>query len=259
MPRYALLAATIGDFPLKGREMFRKLSLLVCGICLFQLAVPAHADIFDLAGDFSDSSNPNGVWGFRQGSVLLTHFPQPVDGNALNSAAGNGFWGVTANFSGVPFILRTTQSGSATPPYNNGDFLAGDVIGHSSNSGAEFRITWTAPSAGNVSYSGAVWYAHSIVTRSNDYMIDLNGGAALNSGTVTNGQDRSNASVFSSGLIAVQSGDVLSLTLARSAGQSFGSISGVDWTLDFSAIPEPGSALLLALAGTVMALRRRQR
>lgn len=100
---------------------------------------------------------------------------QPTDGNTLNPAAANGYFGVASNFSSVPFILETSQDGASTSPYTDDDFLAGDIIAHSTSpgGGAPLFIDWTAPADGTITYSGEVWYAHSPVTRSNDYFLTL--------------------------------------------------------------------------------------
>ncbi len=211
-------------------------------LCATLLASTATAQVFNLSDDYSDAVNPNGVWGYNQGATSLPHFPQPMDGNALNPAAANGFWGASPSFSFTPIVIKVTQDGSATAPYNNGDFLLGDVIAHATNPGAggDLIITWTPPGPGSVSFEGSVWYAHSIVTRSNDFSIDLNSGAPLISGTVTNGQDRANAVTFSSGgSLNVAACDVLSFRLRPSVGQAAGSLSGIDWTLDFKAGVDP--------------------
>src|ERR1700722_8738797 len=101
-------------------------------ICLVFGAMASHASLieYDLASDFSTTLNPNGVWSYVQGSTPLPLQPQPSDGNALNPAAGNGYFGVVDNFSTAPFILEVSQDGSATTPYTDNDFLAGDILVH---------------------------------------------------------------------------------------------------------------------------------
>jgi len=143
------------------------------------------ATIYDLRNDFSNTANPNGAWSYTQGSSTLLSHVQPTDGNSLNPAAANGSFGVGTHFQTAPLIIQTSQNGAATSPYSNNDFLVSDIIAHSTNpgSGANFFINWTAPSSGTITFSGAVWYAHSPVHRSEDYFVTLNG-ASLAAGTV---------------------------------------------------------------------------
>lgn len=234
----------------------------VVAVCMFLFASSALATTYDLNGDFSNASNPNGVWSFKTGTTLLTHFAQPSDGNSINGAAGNGYWGIGSNFTSfTPEIFKTTASGSAVPPYTNADFLAGDVVAHSTNpGGGAFTVNWTAPGPGTItSYSGSVWYAHSIVTRSNDFALALNGGASLASGTVTPAQNRTNPDNFSSAVaMPVNSGDVLQLALTPTSGQSAGSIAGLNLTVNFAAVPEPACGAL-ALIGSFFLARLRRR
>jgi PEP-CTERM motif len=192
---------------------------------------------------------------------------QPTDGNELNPAAANGYFGVVNTFAAGPFILQASQNGAATSPFANSDFLTGDILAESTNpgSGAPLFIEWTAPVAGTITFSGDVWYAHSPVDRSQDYSVLFDFGAPLATGTVAwnSGNGRSNPSTFSSsGPLTVVAGDILALELAPTAGQTFGSLSGVNFTVDLTAstqTPEPGTNLLLAsgLLGLVAALRRR--
>ncbi len=73
------------------------------------------------------------------------------------------------------------------------------------------------------------------------------------------GENRSNADTFvNAALLNVNVGDVLALRLTPSAGQSFGSLAGLNLAVDFTAVPEPGSALLL-LASVAGLLARSSR
>lgn len=227
-------------------------------------AVPAHAVTYDLAADWSDVSNPNGAWSYTQGATPLAHFAQPGDGNSLNPAAGSGFWGVGPTFTSAPFLIRTTQNGSATAPYNDGDFQAGDVIVHATNpgAGAPVFINWTAPGAGEITFAGSIWYAHSPVSRSAAVTALLDG-ASLGSVTVSNGVTRASALSLSGSSLAVAAGDVLAFRFDPSAGQTFGSLAGIALTIDFeaaAAVPEPASwACMIAGFGMAGAASRKHR
>jgi hypothetical protein len=234
-------------------------------VALAILAAPAQATVYDLAADFSNISNPNGVWSFTQGGPL-SHYPQPSSGppNALNAAAANGYWGTGADFFSAPFVVQTTANGS-TVGYTNEDFLSGDVLVHGPSDGSSVFVNWTAPSDGVIDLSSSLWYAHSIVTRSQDIFVTL-GGNALGNATVTNGIGRSGASSVNALGLSVSAGDVLSFAFSKSAGQQYGSLSGLEAVINFTAntqtapVPEPASWAMMiggfALAGG--ALRRRK-
>ena len=220
---------------------------------------PASASVtYNLTNDFSNASNPNGAWKFAQAAVVETHFVDST-GNGLDPALANGYWGHSAtSYSGS--IMKTTANGSADSAsgYSNNDFLAGDVISHSTNpgDGGTQTVDWIAPFSGTITYSGSVWYAHSPVTRSNDFVVNLNGGSALASGTVTPANTRSNAITFaSSGTVVVGAGDVLALQISPTAGQQFGSLSGLAFNIVLT--PEPATLSLIACAPLALIRRRR--
>ena len=241
---------------------------IVIAVAACGLPAAAQAVTYNLAADFSNAANPNGVWSFTQGATLLAHQAQPSDGNTLNPAAGNGFYGVGPTFSTAPFVIKVTQNGAATSPYNNGDFLAGDVIAHATNPGAggPFFINWTAPSAGTINLSSAVWYAHSPVVRSDDISAIL-GSTVLGTVTVNNSITRTNAiTSLSATNLAVTAGQVLAFRITASAGQTFGSLAGISETIDFTATPAPGVvpeptswAMMIAGFGMVGGTLRRRR
>ena len=92
---------------------------------------------------------------------------------------------------------------SGTGPGSPADFLKGDVVVHSWDSGyGQAFVTWTAPIKGTITIAGLIWYAQSAQTRSNDYILTLDG-STLASGTVaynsTNGFDRAHPLAFSGG------------------------------------------------------------
>ena len=232
-------------------------------IMALALAVPAgvQAQTYNLSNGWSDAANPNGAWSYGAG---LTHFAQPTTPNSLNSAASNGYWGSGPDFFSSPFILKVTSNGSATGAYNDNDFLAGDVLIHSANIGTPTAITWTAPSAGSIVLSSSAWYAHSIVTRSDDVMALLNS-TVLGAAVLTNGVTRANQMTLANGMFTVAAGDILTFDFTKTAGQTFGSIAGISATIDFTAagpggVPEPASwALMLGGFGLLGGAVRRRR
>ncbi|CAN5415013.1 hypothetical protein BH09PLA1_BH09PLA1_19820 [soil metagenome] len=236
--------------------MLKYFATIVIGLAFASIA---QAVTYNLTSEFSDANNPNGVWSYRRGTTLLPH-NNNAGANAINAVATNGFWGDSSDYNST--VFRTTGPGSAASGYNDNDFLAGDVVAHSTNpsGSSDINVTWTAPGAGSIQYSGAVWYAHSPVTRSNDFMLTLNNLPPLASGTVGPAQNRPNAMTFNSGgFTSVAAGDELLLYIRPTAGQQFGSLAGLSLVVNFTPIPEPASiALMTATAGAVL-LRRRRR
>ena len=145
----------------------------------------AHGALISLATDFSLSSNPNGLWAYRNGTTNLTLQTPSNNGNALIPALTTGFWGAGPDLNtATPEIFKALVSG-ASAGGNAGDFLTADIVGHSPNDGGTLFARWTAPSSGTISsLISKVWYAHSSVTRSNDFVL-LDNSATLGSGTVS--------------------------------------------------------------------------
>lgn len=233
--------------------------------CFAAIAIPAaaQAQVYNLSGGWSDAANPNGVWSYGPG---LSHFAQPVTPNSFNAATANGYWGSGPDFFSSPFMAKVTTNGSATGAYNDGDFLAGDVLIHSANSGVPVAITWTAPSAGSIVLASSVWYAHSIVQRSDDIIALINS-TVIGSATVANGITRTNQLALANGMYTVAAGDVLTFNFTKSAGQSFGALAGISATINFtpttvSGVPEPATWATMILGfgmiGGAVRQRRRQ-
>lgn len=222
------------------------------------------ATVYDLSSDFSNASNPNGVWSFTQGSTPLEHYSSST-ANTLNPALANGYWGTGSNLNvNTPEVAKATTNGSTTGAYSNADFLNGDVILHSTNpgTGAPLFINWTAPAAGTIDVSGLTWYAHSPVSRSNDVLVTL-GANTLTNGVVSNSTNngRSNAFSYSFSGLAVSAGTVLSVRYTPTSGQTSGSIAGLSETVTFTASPVPESstwALMAAGLGLLASVAQRR-
>jgi len=210
---------------------------------------------YNLTLDWLNNSNPNGVWSYDQGST-----PLPFQGSLGTGSCFSGAPGVTAGYAPgidvggcLPAMFKATGNASNVLDYQTGDIVVHSQDNTNGPGEGQATIVWTAPVSGTFTFTGAVWYAHSGVTRSNDFALDL-GATTLASGTVTNGINRSTPDAFaSSGSIVVLAGQQVDLIIQRSAGQTLGSFAGVQLDITETSLPEPSTALLsltfLAAAG----------
>ena len=219
----------------------------------------------DLEADWSDASNPNGVWTYREGTDALPSVPDWTPLSIAPSVQPAWAPSVTSG-NYLPAWLKST-----TDNPEGMDFLVGDVVVHSTDalngafSGVS-NIIWTSPINGAIDISGAVWMARDI-GRSNTWELLLDG-VSLTSGAISSGDpfDRDNPFDFAAGSggplvlddIAVSIGDVIELRIVKTSG--FGDIVGVKLTITPYLIvdmPIPGLTqwgliLMAALLATVL-------
>src|SRR4051794_17329857 len=97
----------------------------------------AQAATYDLATDFSTANVPGSPWSitYAGGTPLPTQSAVGNNGNPLEAAIPGAFFGIGTNLnSDTPFALVAGKDGSQAG-LTDGDFLTGDVVIHTPNSG----------------------------------------------------------------------------------------------------------------------------
>jgi hypothetical protein len=231
------------------RRNFMLRSALLSTLFTCCLSAATH----DLAADFSYASNPNGPWEYRSDTLTTMVF----DANWLPSlfATAQPAWAAGDDVDPSWFVS------SATPLFA-ADFLPGDVVGLSqafSFFGSP-NIIWTSPEAGFLDISLDIWRASNLNGVPVEWRL-LHNGSQVANGILFEGDpfDRANPATASFLNLPLAIGDTVTLV---TGGPSLGEFVGVGLTLNAhtaSAVPEPGTLLLLAAAVPIFAaLRRRQ-
>ena len=226
---------------------------------LLVLAGPAGA-ISDLTADWSDSTNPNGVWSYNEGPNVLPH----VDDWAKDFGAFSSPQPAWARSETGNTVLPAWRQDNGTATFM-ADILEGDIVAHTTDDvngvgAGHANVTWTSPFNGMVDILGAVWLGRD-EDRSVDWTLSLND-VVLTGGSLSSGDPFSRDTPFDFDLgsggatvlddVAVSMGDVLELELATTSPG--GELVGVDLVVT----PEPSTLLLLATGLGLLALRARR-
>jgi hypothetical protein len=195
---------------------------------------PPVVSVYDLSGDWSDTSNPTSgnVWTYRQGTTTLNRITNWV-GNP-----GQDGWGTT-NVVGtyLPFMFKDT-----TAVLNGTGIQAGDVIVHSTDGANGIgnglsNILWRDPAggiSGPATITGSLWFAgtdaQSGRTDQYDVLFTHNGITTnLATGAITGGNS-SRATPISINLpINVVAGDTVELLVTKTS--TLGSFVGTNLTI----------------------------
>ena len=202
-------------------------------------------------------------WSYFNGNTALQTFTPLNNGNSFIPAVSGGYWSTGNSLNTDTPDFLTAQVNCSSAGETDLDCLAGDIVGHSPNGPTALVLAWTAPTSGTISnLSMSIWYAHSSAgARSNDFLLQFDA-STLASGTVSNTSffDRNNRDSYSNAGFAVNQGDVIALSIARSPGQSLGSLDGMtlDFTFDSSA-PEPATLGCTAVCFAAIAWVARRR
>jgi hypothetical protein len=154
-----------------GHSTLALVLLFLCAIATIFGAATATASVYDLTADWSDQSNPNGVWSYNWNNVPLPSVYRQSDPWQEPQIS----WG------DLPGWFRS----NGTEEFYH-DWLAGDVITHTPSAGDGYSdVDWISPSDGMLTISGAVWPCRDI-GRWVDWVL-LVDGVAITGGSVGSG------------------------------------------------------------------------
>lgn len=236
-------------------------SMLSAIVALAALSGPlskAEAVTYNLADHWSDSSNPNGPWSYRDGAgPITTHQDDWASGFATDQPA----WAAAA--SGPGHIVSWFKSVNTAF-----DFVSGDVITHTwdSENGLTGRapswLVWTSPFNAEIDINGDVWLARHI-GRNVSVDLFINGVATGFSDSSLADTTRINRDMFALSNIVLSSGSTVALRFITTSvhGEFVGVNLSIDATPTTAPVPEPATLLLLGsgLAGLGWFGRKRRK
>jgi hypothetical protein len=208
------------------------------GAGLLCAPLPALGQTYDLAADWSISTNPNGVWTYGQmnGALAFTPFTETVDAAYL----GDFFGPQPAWDGGYPMVLGQSTGNTLL------DFPTGRVGGHISNdTNTYMAVKWTAPAAGSLDITGGLWMFRNIgrealvslyvngVEVCDDVLIPSTTSGCNSSATFSLAAavaaDGGSASELLG--IPIAAGDVVILAVRKTGGSPYGDYVGTDLSL----------------------------
>lgn len=229
------------------------LVLMVCG--------PLQAAVYDLATDWSDTANPNGVWAlWKSPGKLFTIRQTDYFADGSNQVAWADDQIGPPEPDGryhVPAWMKATGTWSLVTP---GTIVMHGVDPNVTPGLSYSSVTWTSPSDGTISIEGGVW--HGGLNRPQIWSIRKNG-TTLSSGefNYTDPYTQANPFDFASGSGGagalnqfVSTGDVIELVIGPKSG-TVGTFVGLTFAIEL--VPEPASLCLLSLGGLFLLRRRR--
>ncbi len=222
------------------------------------------ATVYDLNSDWSDTSNPNGAWSYNLGSAPISQHQ--------TFWWGQSGWGYL--WIGDGAILRGSSPGGMLDPWGSlvpppHDWQPTDVVLHAlsipyGGDTTFLNVTWTSPADGTIDISGRAWDAQIYADRDVRWVLTV-GGETFAARSSVQGLYRTDAGAqFGSNLAAahglnaipVTAGEVVEFAVV--AQTYYGHFVGLDETISFTAVPEPGPALLLLLSAALLqGLRKR--
>jgi hypothetical protein len=199
------------------------------------------AVVFDLAADWSDSTNPNGPWSYNDvnGRPLTKNIPD-TDLSNEHFAGPQPAWILQEHGpGGVPMAFKSRGVTAGT--FWNLDAPAGRVGMHGQPLFA--GITWTSPVSGETTISGGVWKMRKNIGRVIDWHLTVNG-VIVTGGTLSESDPytSTNPFNFAAGFggpsvlnLYVTAGDIIGIEAGFPVEPFHSDFVGVDLT--FAVIP----------------------
>jgi len=167
-------------------------------LCLAAAGLPSAAQTYNVVGDFSISSNPNGAWSYGSSTGLAAAFiPSSIPSNNVVGLPLEGWLGTVDGF--YPYQLLNTSAHNVTNA--NTVYQPGQLGLHPGPQGQYSVVRWTAPLSGTFSIN-ATFSGLSLLGDSTDVHIFLDGVSIFNS--TVNGTP---APTSYSGLQSIVAGD----------------------------------------------------
>ncbi len=230
---------------------------------LLSCAAIADPTVYNLTADWSDTQNPNGPWSYNYNNAPIPVYQTFWWGQ---SGWGDNWIGDGAILKGTPPAGTDPWGGSVPPPH---DWLPGDVMMHAvsipyGGDSKFLNVTWTSPGDGTISISGRAWDGEIFSDRDMRWGLSVGGQLIAQRLSVIGLYRTDSGAQFANNLlpgytltsIPVTQGEVVDFVIATQT--YYGHFMGVDETIAFTPVPEPGTAAMfaVALAGLVL-LRRR--
>jgi hypothetical protein len=230
-------------------------------LCASLLAPKAKAQTWDLASDWSTTTNPNGVWTYREGSKILTA-ESWYDSLPSAVPSWEDYYSPTSPETIPAWFLSTSN------PLPGLDWTAGDVVVHTQDNtngagNGQADVLWTSPINGFIDLAGGVWMGRDIGRAAiwNIYVND----SLVSSGSIYSGDPYSSSDPFefntgSGGANVMQNvpvtvGETVELEVANNS--TYGDYVGVQFSI--SSVPEPTTSVSWILGAGLLLSRRRRR
>jgi hypothetical protein len=224
-----------------GRSLLAAAMLLSVGV--------ARANNYSLAGDWSDTKNPNGAWSLNSGSTAMTQYISDTNGNNIWDLDGstNPSWNkVTTDSDGNTWLDRQ----------------AGDVIAQAAwYIPDRTNVTWTSPASGTITITGKSWDAFGDPDRDGDWTLQVNGITIAERTSIYEVTRDADGATFAENLLFGKTLDNINVAAGDVVMFSVGgrSTSGVEMSIAFAPAPEPSTLVLLGIAAIGLFAWRRRR